>query len=178
MRYPIDFLMKHNIAFSCPWFFAITLTQTNTYTHTHRGKKINIIQYALQSQTPSNLSALDFKVWVFAYFVLDCCHFVTFVCVCVFFFLTTERNGKDCVQHNFLHRIVTVQHLVLRAADKSAVLIRQVCWRSYPVIQLITVSGSGSFERSSVANLPLISLMPITSPRHKNISNYLNFSPC
>lgn len=79
MRYPIDFLMKHNIAFSCPLFFFFFFchhTRSHKRIHTDRGKKINIIQYALQSQTPSNLSALDFKVWVFAYFVLDCCHFV------------------------------------------------------------------------------------------------------
>jgi len=75
MRYPIDFLMKHNIAFSCPWFFAITLTHVNIYTH--RGKKIDIILYAWHSQTPSNLSALDFKVWFFAHFDLDSCRFNT-----------------------------------------------------------------------------------------------------
>lgn len=88
MRYTIDFLMKHNIAFSCPWFFCYH-THSHIHIHTQRGRKINTIQYALQSQTPSNLSALGFKVRVFAYFGLDCCHFVIFV---ILFYITKEMN--------------------------------------------------------------------------------------
>lgn len=82
MRYPLDFLMKHNIAFRlAPGFSSLSLffffLKHNP--HTQTGGRINIIQRALQSQTPGNLSALDFKVWVVAYFVLDCCHFVILV---------------------------------------------------------------------------------------------------
>lgn len=44
----------------------------------------------LASQTPCNLSALDTNVWVLAYFVLDCCHFVIFVPF--FFEVTREEN--------------------------------------------------------------------------------------
>lgn len=79
MRYPIDFLMKHNIAFLLPLFFFPSHRTPSHNTCTRGGERINIIQRALQSQTPCNLSALDFKVWVFAYFVLDCCHFVILV---------------------------------------------------------------------------------------------------
>lgn len=171
MRYPIDFLMKHNIAFSCPWFFIFGYhTLSHKYTHTHRGKKINIILYALHSQTPSNLSALNFKVWVFAYFVLDCCHH-------------KSRELKGLLTVHFFSLSLSLsltytqacmQHLVWRVGDKSAVHTGQVCQRSHLAIYLITVFGSCFFERSSVANLPL---MPITSPRHKNISNYLHSPP-
>lgn len=37
MRYVIDFLMKHNITVSCPWFFCYH-THSHKHVHTHRKK--------------------------------------------------------------------------------------------------------------------------------------------
>lgn len=114
MRYPRDFLMKHNIIFSCACFFSFLSYHTHSHKHIHTEKKIDIILYALHSQTPGNLSALDFKVWVFAYFVLDSCHLFALIfswaqqeeveketgCVGVWGGVW-EVWGGACLQYNF-----------------------------------------------------------------------------
>lgn len=164
--------MKHNIAFLLPLFFFPSHRTASHNTCTRGGERINIIQRALQSQTPCNLSALDFKVWVFAYFVLDCCHFV----ILVPFFspppavhINHWRKDLKAVVYHSRHRM------------KAHTGQKKVHLRSRPVIHLITVSVSGSFEQPSVANLPLITLanyQPQT-PRQKKKENStsLNFSP-
>lgn len=151
-----------------PLVFCYHTHSHNTYTQ--RGKRINIIQYALQSQTPCNLSALDFKVWVFAYFALDCCHFVIFV---PFSFKSQEKNNLKGPRTNSPHRMAPV-----RAAFGYGELGMKVHTgqRSHPVIQLITASDSGSFEHPSVANLPLIKLANYqaqTQKKHFNLSQFL-----
>lgn len=144
--------MKHNIAFLLPLFFFPPSHRTPSHnTCTRGGERINIIQRALQSQTPCNLSALDFKVWVFAYFVLDCCHFV----ILVPFFFASPRRPYKSLEKGFESGCVPFP-----AQDESAHWKekKKVHLRSRPVIHLITVSVSGSFEQPSVANLPLITL--------------------
>lgn len=55
MRYPIEFLMKHKITFSCDSFCAFTINNT------HRGKRINRLWYALKKSNTMQYISIGFQ---------------------------------------------------------------------------------------------------------------------
>lgn len=134
IREPIDFLMKHNIAFSYPCFWR---------SHKHTQKKIDIIQNASNTQQFISVEFQNPALCLFRPWLLS-------------FKNTWKGQIPDYTEVN----AVWMEHSLVQGLN--------------PAI----LSGPGSFEQSSVANILLISWMPITSPRHKTISNGLHLAPC
>lgn len=116
----------------------------------------------LANQTPCNLSALDTNVWVLAYFVLDCCHFVIFVP----FFFHKRRELKGLCPPPKKN-----QHLVWRVGGGGCTLyrghIQSFCWSQ---------STARAPLSSQVWPLCLWWSSPITSPQSQKHFNPSQFS--
>lgn len=101
MRYAIDFLMKHNIAFYCPWFSAITLTHT-----THAEERESI-----ESSVPRKVKhPAIYQHWISKSKSLpissECCDFDIFVPFFIFFFYKSKEKRIDSAIYNSSPRML------------------------------------------------------------------------